>query len=509
MDDAQQNSHDGITLKPGWNLAVGICESSLVTITASHLSQFFLVYQPMMSRPASVFADGSIFPAEILAEIVGQLADLFPNDPQGHRARRKEMKKLAVVSHTMCAIARTQIFDRIKLTPGDRFHQLANFFRNNPRIAAAVRHIDTGCLWDLKRTILENTLNNQDIVPFLELKHVKSLEAGHFTYREPDTNSTILCPQRVLDNYLAPRTGTSSLQSLSLGCLKEFDFNKILLLQSLESLYMNTCTFAPYKLSTSSPANTKLKLKSLRTYNTTIPFALLQSCPSLEDLKVFNKGVAFSQENVNMGSQAPGSLPLLPSLKRLEFDLWGDEDLNAPYDTQYPQFRFIMGHSPALEELSVKSSHVLGPSLSYLNHHQLRRLDVDWSPRRLQSAHQFLGEQIELLSSLQIPHLETLSLKFLIVVFISNSEDEEQLQQRIGDSARQLGQLIGDHDSARFPSLKSSAFVLDMFRFLRLHKGPMTTSCEDMKREMDTIINDLVGGGRFEFTSEVNVKDHA
>ncbi|PPQ75756.1 hypothetical protein CVT24_002661 [Panaeolus cyanescens] len=462
-----------------------------------------------MSRPASIFPDAPIFPAEILAEIIGQLADLFPNDPQGHRDRRKEMKKLAVVSRTMCAIARSHIFDRIELMPGDRFHRLANFFRNNPRIAAAVRHIDTGCLWDLKTTVLEDALNNKDIVPFLDLKHVKSLEAGHFTYRAPDTDPTMLCSQRLLDNYLAPKTGTSSLQFLSLGSLKEFDHNKILLLQSLESLYLHSCTFAPHKPSKSSPANTKLKLKSLLTYNTTIPFALLQSCPSLEDLKVFNKGVAFFQENVNVGSQASASPPLLPSLKRLEFDLWGDEDLNAPYDTRYPQFRVLMDYSPSLEELSVKLVHVQGPSLSYPNHHQLRCLKIDWTPRLLQSPNQFLEQQIETLSSLRIPHLETLSLKFFVVVYISNSGDEEQLQQKIGESAHRLGELIGDKDGTRFPSLKSSSLVLDMGRHSPFYKGKVTRSCDDMRGELDTIINELGHSDRFAFTSEVNVKDYA
>ncbi|PPQ73690.1 hypothetical protein CVT24_007324 [Panaeolus cyanescens] len=455
-----------------------------------------------MSRPTSISSEGPVFPAEIFAEIIGQLADLFPNDAQGHSDRKQEMKKLAVVSHTMCAIARTHIFECIELTPGDRFLDLADFFQKNPTIASAVRHIDTGCLWGMKPISMKKVISRRDIASLLELKHVKSLRTGHFTYRVPDTNTRIPFPQRLLDNYLAPTTGTSSLRHLFLMCLKEFDCNKILLVQSLESIYLHTCTFTPHKSSASSPVNTKLRLKSLVACNTTIPFALLQSCPSLEHLKIVQTRIAFSHENVNMGSQVPGSPPLLPSLKRLEFDCCGDEGINASYDTEYPQFRFLMGNAPALEELSVKVSHVLGPSLSYPNHSQLRRLNIDCSPRYVQSANQILEEPIQLLSSLQIPQLETLTLKTYIMVSTSNSEDEERLQQRMRDSAHQLGQLIGDHDRTRFPSLKSSSLVLSMGR---LHKGQMTLSCEDMKREMDTTINDLVGGGRFQFTSEVNV----
>ncbi|PPR04211.1 hypothetical protein CVT24_013294 [Panaeolus cyanescens] len=466
-----------------------------------------------MSQRASVFSKDPIFAPEILAEIIGHLADLFATDTNGQMAKMDEMKKLAVVSKTMCSIARTHIFATIRLPSGEILHNLANLLRSNPRIGAAVQ--------SMSYYLCKDTLNNPDILPFFELKNVTFLYAIHSGFRTPNADSgpTTLCPTTLLDKYLNPSTGSPSLKVLVVDNLVNLNHKKFVLSQSLESLVLINCSFTHDNLSL-LPANIDSKpnsqLKSLTLSFTNIPLALLRECSVLEELQIFTRGPTFicpEDTNINIGSQDSDSSPALPSLKRLESysmtQLEDDEVIdNTPYDVQHPQFPFLMKHCPYLEQLSLTISGG-GPSLAYPNHNQLKILNVEWT--RLQSADRFLEEQIELLSSLQVPALEKISLSVAhISAYIRNSAQAKRFQRRFRAGAGDLGRVIGDRDYVRFPSLKSFSLRLKMTRHVQVRRGwiPLMISRDEMKRELDVFVKELGRGSLgFEFNNELIVED--
>ncbi|PPQ75386.1 hypothetical protein CVT24_012996 [Panaeolus cyanescens] len=405
----------------------------------------------------------------------------------------------------MCAISRNHIFESIDLPCGETLHNLAELFRSNPIIGAVVRSMNC----DFSKA----TLNNSNILPFLELKNLTSLSVTHINSKD---EATTLWVKTLLENYLTPTSSAAlpSLKTLSLARITNLNHKTFVLSQSLETLSLSYCSFANDKTSLSHPSihsKPNSQLKFLSTCYTTVPLALLRDCSGLEELEVFNGVVVFSHNNKNIGLQDSGSPPLLPSLKRLKIHLTGRSDhLNLPYDAQYPQFRVLMNNSPELEQLSLEMSGARAPFLSYPNHNQLKVLNVKWIG--VEPPAHFLEREIELLSSLQVPSLESLSLNIDTAVFISNANHVEQFEERFAVGARQVGRLIGDQDGTRFPLLKSSSLLLDLTRFvqvrsLRRQARPMR-SCGDMKQEFDSVLKTLGScGDRYEFTSELVLKD--
>ncbi|PPQ73693.1 hypothetical protein CVT24_007327 [Panaeolus cyanescens] len=441
-----------------------------------------------------------IFPAEILAEIAGHLGDQFPNDKEGRKRKRDEMRTLATVSRTMCAIARTHIFEEIYIPSGIQLHHLANLFRDNPRLGAVVRSVEC--------TFNEDTLDTEDIAEFFKLPKVMSLSAFWFrNWRRPGSGLSMFRIHALLNLYLSGSNGPPSLKTLHLVSVPGLHYEMFLLSQTLESLSLAHCSHAHHHVPNTEP---NLKLKSLSISCTVIPFAFLQRCPNIEELNVTNQRIIFTEDDTHLTSQMQTDQPALPSLKRLHIRLWCYSEHTSPsYDSHYPQFPILMENSPALEDLSLLILGTQGPSLWYPNHRHLKNLTIDWSTCHPQSTTVLFEPQIEVLSGLNLPYLETISMSVSVETLIMDFDDEMLLKESIIRNARTFARLIGDRDGDLFPSLKTSSLVFDLIR-----SGPrvyedveMAYPTEDLKRELELIFNNLEVSEQITFLVEVTVRD--